>query len=116
MEYLLKSAAVLTLFYGVYKIFLERETFFQSLRAYLLLGLASSLLLPGLKIREYVLVETIELTQTQVVPAAADGVPQVASLPLADILIWIYLSGLVFFGVRFVMQLGSLYLFLRKRP
>ena len=34
MEYLLKSAAVLTLFYGVYKIFLERETFFQSLRAY----------------------------------------------------------------------------------
>ncbi len=116
MEYLLKSAAVLTLFYGVYKIFLERETFFQSLRAYLLLGLASSLLLPGLKIREYVLVETIPLTQTQVVPAGADGVPQVASLPLADILIWIYLSGLVFFGVRFVMQLGSLYLFLRKRP
>lgn len=116
MEYLLKSAAVLTLFYGVYKIFLERETFFQSLRAYLLLGLASSLLLPGLKIREYVLVETIPLTQTQVVPAGADGVPQVASLPLADILIWIYLSGLVFFGVRFAMQLGSLYLFLRKRP
>ena len=116
MEYLLKSAAVLTLFYGVYKIFLERETFFQSLRAYLLLGLASSLLLPGLKVREYVLVETISLTQAQAVPAGADGVHQAASLPLADILIWIYLSGLVFFGARFVMQLGSLYLFLRKRP
>ena len=57
MEYLLKEAAVLTLFYGVYKIFLERETFFQSIRAYLLLGLVSSLLLPGLKIKEYVLVE-----------------------------------------------------------
>ncbi len=116
MEYLLKSAAVLTLFYGVYKIFLERETFFQSLRAYLLLGLASSLLLPGLKIREYVMVETIQLTQTQVVPAGADSVHQAASLGLVDILTWIYLSGLVFFGVRFLIQLGSLYLFLRKRP
>ena len=116
MEYLLKSAAVLTLFYGVYKIFLERETFFQSLRAYLLLGLVSSLLLPGLKVREYVLVETIPLTQTQVVQAGADGVHQAASLGLTDILIWIYLSGLVFFGARFVMQLGSIYLFIRKRP
>ncbi len=116
MEYLLKSAAVLTLFYGVYKIFLERETFFQSIRAYLLLGLVSSLLLPGLKVREYVLVETIPLTHTQVVQAGADGVHQAASLGLTDILIWIYLSGLVFFGARFVIQLGSLYLFLRKRP
>ena len=116
MEYLLKSAAVLTLFYGVYKIFLERETFFQSIRAYLLLGLVSSLLLPGLKVREYALVETIPLTHTQVVQAGADGVHQAASLGLTDILIWIYLPGLVFFGARFVMQLGSLYLFLRKRP
>jgi hypothetical protein len=116
MEYLLKSAAVLTLFYGVYKIFLERETFFQSLRAYLLLGLASSLLLPGLKIREYIMVETVQLTQTQVQPGGVSGVYQASSPGLGDILTWIYLSGLVFFGVRFLIQLGSLYLFLRKRP
>jgi len=116
MEYLLKSAAVLTLFYGVYKIFLERETFFQSIRAYLVLGLMSSLVLPGLKIREYVWVETIELTQAKVIPGVAGDLEAASSPGLGDILTWIYMAGLAFFGIRFALQLGSLYLFIRKRP
>lgn len=116
MEYLLKAAAVLTLFYAVHKIFLERETFFQSIRTYLLLGLVSSLLMPGLKIKEYVFVETVELTKAQVASGSSGDVHQAASFGLAEILTWVYLLGLVFFSVRFMIQLGSLYLFLRKRP
>ncbi len=116
MEYVLKAAAVLTLFYAVYKIFLERETFFQSIRAYLLLGLVSSVLLPGFKIKEYVLVETVEITGAQVAARGPGALVQPANPDLTDILTWIYLSGLVFFGLRFLVQLGSLYLFLRKRP
>ncbi len=116
MEFILKAAAVLTLFYLVYKIFLERETFFQSIRAYLLLGLVSSLLLPGLKIREYVYVETIELTQSQAITEASPAMGQAFSMDWSEVLAWIYLSGLVFFALRFLFQLGSLYLFLRKRP
>ena len=116
MEFILKAAAVLTLFYLVYKLFLERETFFQSIRAYLLLGLVSSLLLPALKIREYVYVETIELEQSQVISVASPAMGQASSMDWSEILAWIYLSGLVFFALRFLFQLGSLYLFLRKRP
>lgn len=116
MEFVLKAAAVLTLFYMVYKIFLERETFFQSIRAYLLLGLVSSLLLPGLKMREYVYVETIELTQSQAITGGSPAIGQAISIGWLDVLTWIYLSGLVFFALRFLFQLGSLYLFLRKRP
>lgn len=116
IEYVLKAAAVLTLFYGVYKIFLERETFFQSIRAYLLLGLVSSLLLPRLKIREYVAVESIELTQISPIPVGSEAVNEASTPGMTDILIWVYLSGLLLFGLRYLFQLVSLYLFLRKRP
>lgn len=116
IEYVLKAAAVLTLFYGVYKIFLARETFFQSIRAYLLLGLVSSLLLPRLKIREYVAVESIELTQISPIPVGSEAVNEASTPGMTDILIWVYLSGLLLFGLRYLFQLVSLYLFLRKRP
>ncbi len=44
--YLLKSSALIALFYGAYVLFLRQETFFRSNRWFLLLGLITSAVLP----------------------------------------------------------------------
>ncbi len=116
MEYLIKAAAVLTLFYIVYKVFLEQETYFQSIRMYLLAGLLSSLLLPRVKIKEYVYVESVEILQNTMGPAGTDELVQGSTFGLLEVITWIYLSGVVFFAMRFLFQLVSLYLFLKNRP
>ena len=63
MEYLLKASAVVVIFYICYKIFLQRDTFFQHNRSFLLLGLAISFLLPFLIIPIY-----IEYTPVDILP------------------------------------------------
>ncbi len=107
IEYLLKSSAILILFYGVYKVFLERETFFQSIRAYLLLGWITAIALPLLEIKKYVTVTPIPLRA----PATAAGANETlaaAQYSTEQLLAWIYLAGLLFFSGRLLFQLASL--------
>ena len=54
MEYLLKASAVIVIFYAFYKLVLQRETFFQSNRWFLLLGILSATLIPLIVIPIYV--------------------------------------------------------------
>ena len=54
MEYLLKSSGIIAIFYGFYKIVLERETFFQSNRYFLLTGILIALVLPYINIPLYI--------------------------------------------------------------
>jgi len=46
LQYLIKSAAVLALFFICFKTLLSNETFFTTKRVYLLVGVLSCLLLP----------------------------------------------------------------------
>ena len=54
MEYSLKASAVIALFYICYKIFLQRETFFESNRWFLLIGLITAFTIPMIVIPIYV--------------------------------------------------------------
>ena len=54
MEYLLKVSAVTVIFYVFYKIFLQRDTFFESNRWFLLIGLITSVFIPLFVIPIYV--------------------------------------------------------------
>ena len=54
MEILLKASAVTALFYLCYKLFLQRETFFESNRWFLLSGLVLSVCVPFLVIPIYI--------------------------------------------------------------
>ena len=54
MEYLLKASAVLIIFYLCYKVFLQRDTFFQSNRWFLLIGFFVALCIPYVAIPIYV--------------------------------------------------------------
>ena len=63
MEYFLKFSAILGLFFIFYKLFLEKETFFNSIRIYFILGIVTALTLPFMIIPEYVTVERIFVEQ-----------------------------------------------------
>ena len=61
LQYLIKSAAVLALFFICFKTLLSNETFFTTKRVYLLVGVLSCLLLPFVVITNYVTIDPIPL-------------------------------------------------------
>lgn len=115
--FLLKSAAVLSLFFIVYKTLLKHENFFETNRLYLFTGLLVSFIIPLIQITN---IEWIEAPKAQaaisVLPSITDhhtAVP-VAEIPQEDfsvdwlqLLTVVYVVGVVFFALRFIMLLFS---------
>jgi len=107
MEYVLKSTAILTLFYIFYKLLLEKETFFQSNRGYFLIGLITALTLPLIIIPKYIETESFVLSSN--VSSSLNSVT--IQEPLINWTQWIfiiYFIGVVFFTIRFLGRLSSL--------
>ena len=110
MDYLLKASAVLIIFYVSYKLFLQRETFFQSNRWFLLSGLILALSIPLVVIPIY-----IEYTPVQ---TSAFTYTNTTNIPLATIeetpfnylqlLIWSYGFGVLFFFGKLIIEFISL--------
>ena len=114
MEYLLKSTAILSLFYLFYKIFLQNETFFKSIRIYFLIGFISAIAIPLIVITKHIVVEPINLSNVNLINASST-----VSNPAFDwtqIMIIAYLIGVVFFTLRFLAQLSSLLWYIYKQP
>lgn len=113
--YLAKVSGILALFLGTYLLLLRRETFFKANRHFLLGGIVISFLLPFVEIKKYVLVESVVIPEAEmiqsgsVVPAIAEQGPDWALLLSA-----VYISGLIFLGLKFLMQLYSLHRLLRN--
>ena len=61
MEYFIESTAILAIFYIFYKIFLQSETFFNSIRAYFLVGIISALVVPSIVITRYIASNPVSL-------------------------------------------------------
>ena len=111
MEYLIKSTAILTLFYVFYKLFLQSETFFQSIRAYFLIGIITAFALPLLIIPQYIEIEALNfegIPFTDVVIATTQG----NTFNWIQLAIYSYLLGVLFFSLRFFTQFISLLWFL----
>ena len=112
MEYLIKASAITALFYVCYKLFLQKETFFESNRWYLLLGLISSFFIPLIVIPVYV-VKTIEpITYdlgTQLTTISYESAsPAVQSFDWTQVIWLIYGLGTVYLLSKFLIQLFSL--------
>ncbi len=54
MEYLLKSSIVLVFFYVFYLVFLQKETFFNTIRIFFIVGILASIILPNIYVPVYV--------------------------------------------------------------
>ncbi|MGS2764025.1 M56 family metallopeptidase [Sinomicrobium sp. M5D2P9] len=105
--YAAKSGGFITLFYGCYWLFLHRETFFRWNRYFLLSGVILSLVLPFWTITRTVdavqMVYLPDENAENVVSDAITGGPD-----MWNIVFWIYISGLVFFAIRLMVQFLSL--------
>jgi len=113
MEYLLKASAIIGIFYICYKFFLERETFFESNRWFLLTGLAIALVLPLVVIPIHITVETPQvqdfiISDQNSAALAISG----TGFNILQVTCLLYLTGVVFFLSRMVFQFGSLGLLL----
>ena len=105
--YIAKSAGFITLCYVCYRLLLHRETFFRWNRCFLLSGVLLALILPFWTITRTI--ETVRMT-----PLPDQGTEDMISGTLTpgtdvwDIVFWIYISGVIVFTVRLIVQLLSL--------
>ena len=98
--YLLKSSAILGLFYLVYQLFLKQETFFSANRHFLMIGIVSAFLLPFVTITEY-----MEVIPIHYGGAVVTDMPEVLlsareTFPWAILLLWVYRLGVAFFDPK----------------
>ncbi len=118
--YLLKSAAILTLFYVIYILFLRKETHFTAHRFYLLAGVVASFLLPTLYFTQTVYIDPPVISE--VTMSAVDHQPASVIVDSGfeidwwNVLLLSYLIGCSFVFFRFVRELTSLILLLHNNP
>src|SRR5690606_13852979 len=113
MEYLLKSCALIAVFYICYILFLQRETFFEANRWFLLLGLITSILFPLLVIPIYVDMPAMTNGGFSVIATTAQTTPE-PSFDLTTLTLWVYAIGVSFFLGRLLIQFLSLMKLINK--
>jgi hypothetical protein len=101
--YLLKSSVCLALFYTIYWAFLKKETYFVMNRFYLLGSIAASFILPLIKFPSPFLVrDVVSIPETMMPEAIYTPSP---APTITDILLIVYLIGMGFYFIRFIIQL-----------
>ncbi len=112
MEYLIKASAVVAIFYVFYKLLLQRDTFFQSNRWFLLIGLLVALYIPMIVIPiyiEYTPIDVSHLTFSEVA-----NTPAKTGLDFMGYAMITYVLGIAFFSIRFLIQIFSLAMLIIK--
>nr|WP_321237005.1 M56 family metallopeptidase [uncultured Psychroserpens sp.] len=112
MDYLLKSSAVLFIFYACYQLFLQRDTFFQANRWFLLLGLIIASSIPFIVIPNYIeytpvasgLEQTYITSNGNATPIAIQEEP----FNYIALMTWIYFAGILFFFGKLAVEFLSL--------
>jgi len=107
MEYLLKASAIIAVFYICYKVFLQKETFFQSNRWFLLSGLIVAFVFPLITIPIYIEAPIRNFQNLAIENVAVASEPE-STFNFLQLVFWIYILGVVFFLGRFIIQILSL--------
>lgn len=78
--YSLRATAVLILFWSIYRLFLQKETFYRFNRFFLLAGLLTALILPLIIIRYTVEVNTLSMIPIQIITAGEYAIPAAGTI------------------------------------
>ena len=113
MEFLLKASALTAIFFTIYKIFIERDTFFESNRWFLLLGLLLAMLLPLIIIPVYIEYQ-MNPAIDYIINDNTEALQQEHPFNILDYIPYIYGMGVLYFSIRFIIQLVSLTKFIIK--
>jgi len=109
MDYLLKSSAIIFIFYLCYKLFLQRDTFFESNRWFLLFGLITASCIPLIVIPIYIEYTPIPLSEFTVTNTSGTiNSIEEQSINYIQLITWIYFTGLAFFVGKLAIELLSL--------
>ena len=108
LVYFLKASGILAIFWGVYHLFLKKETFFEANRHFLLAGIIAAFAFPFLEITRYVTIESTALPDFSAVPIVENSTSAAASVPWDLIILGIYGTGALFLVIKFLVQLLSL--------
>ncbi|GAA4269848.1 M56 family metallopeptidase [Hyunsoonleella aestuarii] len=108
MEYLIKVSTVISIFYICYKLFLQRDTFFESNRWFLLFGLITAFTIPYFVIPVYIEITAVTLPEYPYGEITSNQNLQSKSFDWLNILLATYLFGVLFFSCRFAIQINSL--------
>lgn len=116
LKYLIESAVSLCLFYGIYWMFLRKDTYFVRNRFYLMLTIFLSMVIPSLTISvpQPTPIYTIEtmLDSAVIVPASSFST-QTGNSP-RNLLSWFYIAGAGFFFFKFLFNTGQVFWLIRK--
>lgn len=114
--YLLKSAAILSLFYSCYTLLLKNETYFTANRFFLLIGIVASFFIPLIKIKNIIWVESLRVSQITNAPKRIANLAEVQETMVTSIatpfnwlllILSFYGIGVLFFLTRFSVQFWS---------
>lgn len=112
LTYLLKSTAVITLFYLVYVVMLKKDTFFTANRFYLISGIIAAIVLP------FITFTSVTFVEAPTIPVGAvnqsspllftEAAPETFSIDWWQVALTIYFVGLIVMITRIIIQLVSL--------
>ena len=111
MEYLLKSSAILIIFYTFYKLFLQKETIFQPIRIYFQIGFLTALIVPMIIIPKYVYVDAFSISDN-LLQVQNNQIITNSAINTNQIMAYLYLTGVLIFTIRLLIQLGSVIWFI----
>ncbi len=114
MDYLLKASGIVIILFLFYYIFLKNETFFKSIRSYFLFGLIIVVSIPLIEIPVYVEAVTSQFNTLNYQEITATPLIEEKAIDWTQILTSLYLIGVLFFSVKFLIQLISLAYLLSK--
>mgnify|MGYP003574954634 CR=1 FL=1 len=128
--YMVKASGLLAVFFTAYYIFLRKETFFNSNRWFLLLGLITTAVLPFISYTKVIWIEAApkqQAMQPQVIDisqilalqdamAASQAKAEAISINWYDVLAGIYIAGALFFLIRFIFNFISLRKVIKGQP
>lgn len=108
LVYLVKSGGLLAAFFLAYYFLLRKETFFNSNRWFLLLGLVTSIILPLVTFKKVVWVDpspmNIAWSELPMAPPAESGF----EIDWFIVMAWVYAIGIFIFLIKFLFDFGSL--------
>ena len=114
--YVLKSAACLVIFYSFYKLFLERENMHTFKRFYLLGTLGAAIIIPLLTFTRYIKASegVMSLLNSESVMMVSS---EIETTNYVSILLWsLYGLGVLYFSLKFVLNLFHIIQKIRKNP
>ena len=114
--YLIKSSALIAVFFMAYYFLLRKETFFQSNRWFLLFGLIASLVLPLITFQKIIWVETqSKLTHWTSIPSQIPTQSSSFHINWFLVLACVYSIGFLILLFQFALEFKNLYLILKGK-